>query len=58
MDGFLSGEVVETVRGILHDNRRREEMVQHNYELGRRYFSYERLEDELRLALARIHSSG
>ena len=52
MDGFLNDEVVEQVRRVLDNKEHREEMVEHNYQVGRRYFSYARLEGELRAMLA------
>lgn len=52
MDGFLTDEVVEEVRALLLDKERQEVMVEHNYELARRYFSYDRVENELRSLLS------
>ena len=54
MDGFIDQEVVEDVRRLLTDEEQRNEMVENNYQLARQHFSYERLEDELRSALAHI----
>jgi glycosyltransferase involved in cell wall biosynthesis len=53
MDGFLTDAVVEQVRRALTDPIFRTEMVQHNYEVGRRFFSYARVEAELRAILAK-----
>ena len=53
MDGFLSNDVVEEVRRVLHDEKYRQKMVEHNYEVGRRFFSYERVETELHSILQR-----
>lgn len=57
MDGFIDKEVVENVRRLLTDEEQRNEMVESNYQLARQHFSYERLEDELRSALAHIQPS-
>jgi glycosyltransferase involved in cell wall biosynthesis len=41
MDGYLTREVVAEVQRVLSDDNYRTEMVEHNYELGRAFFSYE-----------------
>lgn len=51
MDGFLTDEVVEDVRWILADGAARTTMVEHNYNTAKEFFSYERLERELRAIL-------
>ena len=56
MDGFLTDEVVNDVRRVLADEAFRQEMVQHNYEIGRKCFSYARVDSELRTLLAGLHS--
>ena len=53
MDGFLTDDVIGQVRTILADPSRRSRMVDHNYEVGLRYFSYARAETELSALLAR-----
>jgi len=40
MDGFLSKKTVEKVREILTSNQRRDQMVNHNYQVAQRYYSY------------------
>jgi len=40
MDGFLTKKNVEKVREILTSNQRREQMIDHNYQVARRYYSY------------------
>lgn len=47
MNGYLTNEVVENVRRILEDADYRQEMVNHNFELARRYYSYDVLERRL-----------
>lgn len=54
MDGFLSDEVVEEVRRVLTDAAYRNEIVEHNYAVATQFFSYGRLEAELR-AMLRVH---
>jgi len=46
-DGFLTDEVVTEVRRALDDRPYRRAMVQHNYRVGRRFFSYDVVEHEL-----------
>lgn len=53
MDGFLTDETVEQVKRVLFDAEYRGKMVDHNYEVARRFFSYRRVEDELGVILAR-----
>jgi len=40
MDGFLTKKNVEKVREILTSNQRRDQMVDHNYQVAQRYYSY------------------
>jgi len=44
MNGYLKKEVVEEVRYILENEQHRREIVDHNFELGRRYYSFNVLE--------------
>ena len=53
MDGFLTVETVEQVKRVLFDEEYRNNMVEHNYEVARRFFSYQRVEDELHAILAK-----
>jgi len=40
MDGYLTGDNVSAVRGILDSTKRRREMVNHNYRVAARHYSY------------------
>jgi len=51
MEGFLTQDVVDEVLYVLQDRAYREQMVEHNYQVARRLFSYERVERELRSML-------
>ncbi len=51
MDGFLTDQVVERVRQTLDDARTRRTMVEHNYQVARQFFSYDRVEVELNAIL-------
>jgi glycosyltransferase involved in cell wall biosynthesis len=55
-DGFPTDETVDEIRHVLGDARYREERVEHNYEVASRFFSYEVLEEELRLIIQRPHN--
>ena len=52
MDGFLTNKVVDQVRLVLHDEDRRQHMVEHNYDVAKRFFSYHRAETEPRAILS------
>ncbi|MBU4463613.1 MAG: glycosyltransferase family 4 protein [Desulfobacteraceae bacterium] len=47
MDGFLTKKTVQKVREILESTEKREEMVNHNYEIASRYYSYSVLRKSL-----------
>jgi hypothetical protein len=53
MDGFLTNESVEQTRRILADTSLRKTMVDHNYKVAQRYFSFARLAGELQAILAK-----
>lgn len=48
MDGFLTREALDEVRRVISDEQYRENMVNHNYEQGRLFFSYTVLRRKLR----------
>ncbi len=56
MDGFLTQGVVDEVRRILEDSKYRKEIVEHNYRIGARHFSYEELRRRLRMLIANVGS--
>ena len=47
-NNFISAETVSTTLDLLSDPARIERMIENNYKLGRRHFSYSVLEDKLR----------
>lgn len=47
MDGFVSSKTIKMIREVLEDEDRRKKMVETNYSLAKKYFSYEVLEDKL-----------
>jgi len=48
MNGFLTRNVLEHVRQVISDPEYRQEMVDHNYELSKKFFSYSVLRRKLR----------
>jgi glycosyltransferase involved in cell wall biosynthesis len=48
MNGFLTRNVLEQVRRVIADEEYRQEMVDHNFELGTKFFSYAVLRRRLR----------
>jgi len=52
-DGFPTEETVAQIHRLLDDEDYRRQMVDRNYEVARQHFSYEVLEDELRLLIQR-----
>ncbi len=52
MDGFLTGETVQQVQTLLGSPQRRKEMVEHNYKVAARHFSYNVLRESLDTLLA------
>ncbi len=56
-DGFPTDETMAEVRRVLDDEDYRRQMVDQNYQVAQQYFSYEVLEDELRLLVQRPQRS-
>ena len=52
MDGIVTPRVVEAVREVLQNPEKRREMVDHNYEVARTFFSYSVLRHHLRTLVA------
>lgn len=52
MDGYLSADAVRQVRDLLKASRRRRQMVEHNFEIARRHFSYNTLRRQLNRMMA------
>lgn len=48
MNGYMTRDVVANVRRVIEDPEYRQEMVDHNFELGKRFFSYTVLRRKLR----------
>jgi glycosyltransferase involved in cell wall biosynthesis len=51
MDGFLTRSVVAQVREVLESESRRRQMVEHNYQVAARHFSYQVLRKRLHFVL-------
>lgn len=54
MDGYLTRSVVEQVRRVIEDEEYRTSMVDHNYELGKTFYSYAILRRKLRSLITNI----
>ena len=54
IDGFVSRTAIGEVRRILEEPDYRQELVDHNYEVARRYYGYQVLRHGLRLMFANI----
>ena len=54
MDGFLTKSVVEEVRRLLDDNTYRREVIEHNNELAKRFYSYSVLRRSMRTLVTNI----
>jgi len=48
IDGYVTEAAVEQTNRVLNDQRLCQRMVDHNYELGRQFFSYEVLHTQLK----------
>ena len=54
MNGYLTKEVLQQVQRVLDDPVYREQMVEHNFELGRAFFSYAVLRRKLRALVTNV----
>ncbi len=54
MDGYVTPELIKTVREILADRGLRQEMVEHNFRLANRYYSYSILRRRLQTLLINV----
>ena len=55
-DDFLTSDTVDEIHNVLSDATLQREMVEHNYNIAREFFSYEVLADELNLIVRRPHN--
>ncbi len=44
LDGLVTKKTINSVKTLLSDNSQRKQLADKNYQIARRYFSYERLE--------------
>ena len=52
LNGYVTPEAVEQAREVLSDPERRQNMIEHNYQLGLQYFSYAPLKRRIQHAMA------
>ena len=57
-EDFMTKETVDKARQVLEDNRLAAEMVDHNFDLGRRYYSFQMLERRLTLLMQDTLGAG
>ena len=57
MDGYLTRKTVAKVREVMESPERREKMVNTNFEIAKKYFSYDRLRRWLNLLLTNFFGS-
>lgn len=55
MTDYITDSAVDETRRLLHDAEYRQQATDRNYELGRRFFSYEVLESDLQHILTEIY---
>ena len=56
VDGFIDRNVVDETRRVLEDPEYRAALVEHNYRIARRYFSYRVLRDSLQLIINNVRN--
>lgn len=56
VEGFIDRTVVDETRRVLEDPDYREALVEHNYRIARRYFSYRVLGDSLRVIINNVRN--
>lgn len=54
MDGYLTRQVLDEVRAILEDLRYRQSIVDHNYDVARKFYSFDVLRRHLRTLVTNI----
>jgi hypothetical protein len=54
MDGYLTKQVIESVRKLLADENYRRATVEHNYAVATRFYSYAVLRRSLRTLITNI----
>ena len=54
MDGYVTRETVDEVKKLLGDEEQRQEVVELNYRLAKRYYGYEALRNALNAAFNQI----
>ncbi|MDA2924377.1 glycosyltransferase family 4 protein [Acidobacteria bacterium AH-259-L09] len=57
-DGLVSRDTIEQIRMVLNDASRAGKMVEKNYQLALRYYSYEVLEEDLRHLIRQFNRHG
>eukprot|EP00913_Durusdinium_trenchii_P035239 g32969.t1 len=58
MDGYVTGEVIDQTRALLHQPERVKQMVETNYRVAQRFFSYENAAAALHSIIRNIESEA
>jgi glycosyltransferase involved in cell wall biosynthesis len=58
MDGFISKKTVQKIKLIIESSERREQMVNHNYKIAARHYSYSVLCSQLNAALSSLFGNS
>jgi glycosyltransferase involved in cell wall biosynthesis len=58
MDGFLSKKTVQEVKSIMESPQARDEMVEHNFKIARRHYSFSILRNELESLMRGLFGDG
>lgn len=58
MDGFVTDEVVEEVQQVIFDKKARKAMVDHNYKVAKRHYSYALVRRLLRTTISTLTGIG
>jgi glycosyltransferase involved in cell wall biosynthesis len=58
MDGVLTGEVVKKIQKIVHDKERQQTMVNKNYRVALKHYSYSSLRKQLALVMPSLFQSN
>ena len=58
MDGYLTKKVIQSVKEVLESTEKRKKMVEHNYEIARRHYSYQFLRRWLNTLMINFFGMG
>lgn len=53
-DGYITSKTVNDLREVLEDGKKRQSMVEKNYQLGKKHYSFRTLREQLRMVLHQL----